>query len=98
MVRRTGTRVPLYIHGTVLLPFSVISYDIVRMGVYRLFMVNTPYMVLQCFTRIKFRFLFVSTMVAGDRVVFRDLGLVPSFQPLITMIFLVNRNEKDCTF
>ena len=30
MVRRTGTRVPLYIHGTVLLPFSVISYDLVR--------------------------------------------------------------------
>ena len=79
MVRRTGTRVPLYIHGTVLLPFSVISYDLVRMSVYRLFMVNTPYTVLRCFTRIKFRFLFVSTTVAGDRVVFQGLRLSTQF-------------------
>ena len=63
----------------VLLPFSVISYDVVQMGVYRLFMVNTPYTVLQCFTRIKFRFLFVSTTVAGDRVVFQGLRLSTQF-------------------
>ena len=81
MVRRTGTRVPLYICGTVLLPFSVILYDHVRMNVYRMFMVNTPYTVSQCFTFIKFRLFFVSTTVAGDRVVFQGPRLSTQFFP-----------------
>ena len=79
MVRRTGTRMPLYTHGTVLLFFPVISYDLVRMNVYRLFMVNTPYTVLRCFTGIKFRFLFVSATVTADRVVFQGLRLSTQF-------------------
>ena len=79
MVRRTGTRVPLYICGTVLLPYSIVSYDLVRLAVYRLFMINTPYTVVRCFNTIKFRLLFVSTTVAGDRVVFQGLRLSTQF-------------------
>ena len=81
MVRRTGTRVPLNICGTVLLPFSVISHDHVRMNVYRMFMVNTLYTVLRCFTFIKFRLFFVSTTVAGDRIVLQGLRLSTQFSP-----------------
>ena len=64
----TETRQTLYIHGRVLLPFPVMSNLCVRMNIYRLFMINTPYRVVQCFTRIKFRSLFVSTSVVGDRI------------------------------
>jgi len=67
-VRTTEGRSPLYIHGTVFFPFRVISYDHIRMEVYRMFYFNTPYRVYNFSSMIRFRLLFVSSSTFGDQI------------------------------
>ena len=66
-VRSTEGRTPMYIHGTVFFPLSVISYDHIRMEVYRMFYFNTPFRVFTFTSTIKFRLLFISSSTFGDQ-------------------------------
>jgi len=61
-------RSPLYIHGTVFLPFPMIAYDHIRMEVYRMFYFNTPYRVYNFIPRLRFRLLFISSTTYGDQI------------------------------
>ena len=67
-VRTSEGRNPLYIHGTVFMPFHIIAYDHIRMEVYRMFYFNTPYRVYNFVPRIRFRLLFVSSSTFGDEI------------------------------
>ena len=60
-VRTSEVRSPLYIHGTVFMPFHIISYDHIRMEVYRMFYFNIPYRLYNFIPRLRFRLLFVSS-------------------------------------
>jgi len=67
-VRTSEGRSPLYIHGTVFMPFHIISYDHIRMEVYRMFYFNTPYRLYNFIPRLRFRLLFVSSSTYGDQI------------------------------
>jgi len=67
-VRSSEGQSPLYIHGTVFFPLHVISFDHIRMEVYRMFYFNTPYRVYNFVSRIRFRLLFVSSSTFGDQI------------------------------
>jgi len=61
-------RSPLYIHGTVFLPFHMIAYDHMCMEVYRMFYFNTPYRVYNFIPRLRFRLLFISSTTFGGQI------------------------------
>jgi len=67
-VRSSEGRSPMYIHGTVFFPFNVISFDHIRMEVYRMFYFNTPYRVFNFTSRIRFRLLFISSSTFKDQI------------------------------
>ena len=95
----TETLQTLYIHGRVLLPFPVMLNFCVRMNIYRLFTINTPYRVVQCFTRIKFRLLFVSTLVVGDRILIDGLRVSTEVtEPFYYDHFWVSESETTQFF
>ena len=56
----------LYIHATVMLPFSVILSLCVHFRIYNVFLHNTPIGVSRGCSRLGFRLFFVSTTVIGD--------------------------------
>jgi len=72
-VRSSEFRSPMYIHGTVFFPLNVISYDHIRMEVYRMFYFNTPFLVFEFTFRIRFRLLFISSSTFGDQIRFERL-------------------------
>jgi len=68
----------MYIHGTVFFPLNVISYDHIRMEVYRMFYFNTPFLVFEFTSRIRFRLLFISSSTFGDQRRFERLFVTPN--------------------
>ena len=70
-------RSPLYIHGTVFMPFHIVAFDHIRMEVYRMFYFNTPYRVYNFIPRLRFRLLFISSTAYGDQIRIERLFVTP---------------------
>ena len=71
--------VPLYIHGVVKLPFTIIPHAVVRHEVYNMFLRNTPLEFINAVSCMRFRLLFVGTPEVGDMISIDQLRFRTSY-------------------